>query len=185
MDDERSPVDRVADVVLYAPLGLVLEASRVVPEMAERGRRQVTFNWMVGRYAMRRARARSDEVVGLVAGTAEGLLDLAGIRLPWLSDDEETPPAPEAAAPAAAEEPAPPETADVAPHLTSVATGPPADAPAPDDLAIPGYDSLSAFQVVPRLEDLGGDELEAVRQYEHATRGRRTILSRIAQLQAS
>ena len=57
MDDERSPVDRVADVVLYAPLGLVLEAGRVVPEMAERGRRQVTFNWMVGRYAMRRARA--------------------------------------------------------------------------------------------------------------------------------
>lgn len=186
MDEQRSPVERVADVVVYAPLGLALEAGRVVPEMAERGRRQVTFNWMVGRYAMRRARARSDEVVGLAVGTAEGLLELAGIRLPWLSDEEAPPPpASEDPAPAAAEEPEPPETSGVAPHLTSVATEPPVDAPAPDDLAIPGYDSLSAFQVVPRLEDLGGDELEAVRQYEHATRGRRTILSRIAQLQAS
>jgi hypothetical protein len=51
-------------------------------------------------------------------------------------------------------------------------------------LAIHGYDALSASQVVQRLAGLAIDELEAVRTYEAETRGRRTILNRIAQLQA-
>jgi hypothetical protein len=51
------------------------------------------------------------------------------------------------------------------------------------NLAIPGYDSLSASQVLPRLSGLTPAELEAVRNYELATRGRRTILSKVAQLQ--
>jgi hypothetical protein len=38
--------------------------------------------------------------------------------------------------------------------------------------------------VVPRLDALRPRELEAVRAYEAAHRGRRTILNRIAQLQA-
>jgi hypothetical protein len=55
--------------------------------------------------------------------------------------------------------------------------------PGADTLAIPGYDSLSASQVLPRLEGLEPGELEAVRVYEEAHRGRRTILGRISQLQ--
>jgi len=51
------------------------------------------------------------------------------------------------------------------------------------DLAIPGYDALSASQVVQRLAGLADDELEAVREYETAHRGRKTILGRISQLQ--
>ena len=82
MDEQRSTAEQVADVLFYAPVGLALEARRLLPEMAERGRRQVTFNWMVGRYAVRRARARTDEVVGLVTETAGGLVDLTGLRLP-------------------------------------------------------------------------------------------------------
>ena len=42
----------------------------------------------------------------------------------------------------------------------------------------PDYDSLSASQVVPRLDGLTADELEAVRRYEAAHRGRRTILGK-------
>lgn len=52
------------------------------------------------------------------------------------------------------------------------------------DLSIPGYDTLSASQVVQRLAGLSPDELEDVRDYESGTRGRRTILSKIAQLQS-
>jgi hypothetical protein len=37
---------------------------------------------------------------------------------------------------------------------------------------------------VQRLAGLSPDELEAVRAYETATRGRKTILSRVAQLQS-
>ena len=49
-------------------------------------------------------------------------------------------------------------------------------------LAIPDYDSLSASQVVPRLESLSADELDAVRGYESSHRGRKTILNKIDQL---
>src|SRR5690606_21180894 len=61
----------------------------------------------------------------------------------------------------------------------------PASPPAaPTTLGIPDYDSLSASQVVPRLEGLSPEELQAVREYESATRGRKTILNKIVQLQA-
>ncbi len=56
--------------------------------------------------------------------------------------------------------------------------------PVAASLAIPGYDSLSASQVVQRLAGLSGTELEAVRAYETAGRGRRTILAKASQLQA-
>jgi hypothetical protein len=49
-------------------------------------------------------------------------------------------------------------------------------------LAIPGYDQLSASQVVERLEGLTPEELDAVRAYELAHRGRATILGKITQL---
>lgn len=52
-------------------------------------------------------------------------------------------------------------------------------------LAIPDYDGLSASHVVNRLAGLSSDELEAVRRYEALNRGRKTILSKIAQLQSS
>ena len=51
-------------------------------------------------------------------------------------------------------------------------------------LAIPGYDALSASQVVERLAGLSGEELAAVRQYETGHRRRRTILGKIEQLSA-
>jgi hypothetical protein len=52
-----------------------------------------------------------------------------------------------------------------------------------DELAaIPGYDTLSASQVVRRLEGLGQGELEAILRYEGSHRGRRTILHRTQQL---
>nr|MBA3655299.1 hypothetical protein [Actinomycetota bacterium] len=56
--------------------------------------------------------------------------------------------------------------------------------PSADALAIPGYDSLAASQVVQRLGGLSSAELEAVRDYEAATRARRTILNKVGQLQA-
>ena len=57
-------------------------------------------------------------------------------------------------------------------------------APSVDSLAIPGYDTLSASQVVQRLGGLSADELEAVRAYEEASRKRKTILARVEQLQS-
>jgi hypothetical protein len=60
-----------------------------------------------------------------------------------------------------------------------------ASGPSAGSLAIPGYDSLAASQVVQRLAGLSQEELEEVGAYEAAHRSRRTILSRIRQLQGS
>jgi hypothetical protein len=49
-------------------------------------------------------------------------------------------------------------------------------------LPIPGYDALSASQVVERLVGLAPEELDAVHQYESSHRQRRTILGKIEQL---
>jgi hypothetical protein len=50
------------------------------------------------------------------------------------------------------------------------------------ELPIPGYDALSASQVVQRLVGLSADELAAVHAYEATHRQRRTILGKIEQL---
>lgn len=50
------------------------------------------------------------------------------------------------------------------------------------DLAIPGYETLSASQVVRRLDGLGAAELQAIYEHEAGTRRRRTILHRTQQL---
>lgn len=68
-----------------------------------------------------------------------------------------------------------------APEATSSPTGA-AGGPAAASLAIPAYDTLSASQVLPRLEGLSVEELEAIRVYEDATRARKTVLSRIDHL---
>jgi hypothetical protein len=53
-----------------------------------------------------------------------------------------------------------------------------------DHLPIDEYESLAASHVVARLPTLTEDELAAVRAFEAAHRGRRTILGRIDQLLA-
>ena len=153
-DDEARPaVDRVADVVFFGPLGFVLEHRRLLPQMAQRGRRQVAFTAMIGRFTVRHGRER---VQGLIEG-------LAG-RAPA----DEPAPAPLVAVPSL---PTTDVTTETASTMSAAA------------LAIPQYDSLSAIQVVPRLEGLTDTELTQLRDYEVATRSRRTILAKISQLQ--
>ncbi len=79
------------------------------------------------------------------------------------------------AAPSTVSPTAPVDTAPSSPSASSVPTR-------PGGLAIPDYDELSASQVVDRLEGLESSELDAIRRYELANRGRNTILGKIAQL---
>jgi hypothetical protein len=82
------------------------------------------------------------------------------------------------------------DTSNTEATVTVLKTRPAKPAPAPrsipaqeqEELAIPGYDALAASQVVARLDALSLDELAAVERHELATRRRRTILTRIAQL---
>ena len=168
-DDGRNAVEALADLVLYAPLGLTLEARRLFPEMAARGRRQILFTRTIGKYTVRRGRQRVDDILG--TGLA-----LVSAYLPTSDDPDGD--RPDDAEVEAADDLA----ADLAPGPAPL--GVESIDPGPDSggLAIPDYDNLSAFQVMPRLEALDPTDLDAVREYEESTRGRRTILNKIAQL---
>ena len=62
------------------------------------------------------------------------------------------------------------------------ATGPADESGETSHLAIPGYETLAAAEIVSRLAGLTPRELAAVRAFEEAHRARRTVLTRIAQL---
>ena len=154
------PLSRIADVFFYLPIGLAARAVEEVPKLAAAGRerfqRQAPLARMVGQMAVAQGRRR---VEGLVDRRSDQPGDAGpGVVVPIrdLRDEDES-------------------SADAS------------AGPAPDaaDLPIPGYDSLSASQVVQRLPGLSADELEAVRAYEQAGRGRKTVLLRVAQLRSS
>ena len=80
------------------------------------------------------------------------------------------------------DKPSPPEPTVAASGQAKSSESTSGSAPSAQGLAIPGYDSLSASQVVQRLAGLSQEELAAVGEYEAAHRGRRTILTRVGQL---
>jgi hypothetical protein len=169
---EDDPTEQLLDVLVYAPLGLLLEARDLLPKLAEKGRQrmggQVTVARMVGELAVRQGQRRAEKVLErLRQQNSAG----AGSR-----------PSP-AGAPGNGHRPAPAAPATPPSAAAGGRAGAATSAkPASSSLAIPGYDTLSASQVVPRLEGLSVDELEAVRAYEEATRARKTVLTRIDQL---
>jgi hypothetical protein len=166
---ERNPLEQALDLFFYAPIGFLLNADEVIPQLIERGRAQVKMARMFGQFAVTQGQTEANKVTDRVEKQAAGLID----QLAAAAGARRSPPAPRPSrAPAA-----------TAPAATPQAA--PAAGPAVDSLAIPDYDSLSASQVVPRLAGLSGAELQAVGAYEVANRGRKTILSKVAQLQAS
>ena len=164
MEDKR-PLELALDVLVYVPVGLAVTAREWLPQLAARGRErltgQVTTARVVGQFAVQQGQLQAVKAFDRARTEAQSRLgDLGGT--------------PEAEA--AADAPLTPSP----PARTRAATSGPAGA----SLAIPGYDSLSASQVLPRLEGLAPDELEAVRAYEAGHRHRKTILGRIDQLQS-
>jgi hypothetical protein len=185
MSESKTPLDRALDVFVFAPIGLMLNADEVIRQMAERGRQSVSAARFLGQMAVHQGRTELDKAMGKLGEQTSALVDqiseVAGSR---------------PRAHVAPVTPAPPTEGQAAPTEAAVASSPstaasPATATSPDgvgpsvaSLAIPDYDSLAASQVLPRLAGLSAAELEAVRRYEVAHRGRKTILNRIAQLQA-
>src|SRR4051812_44311613 len=215
MSEQKSPLEQLLDLLVYAPVGIAVTASEELPKMIEKGRTRITgqvaMARMMGQFAVAQGQQQAEKIV---KDATERLTDLGVVpgSRPASAPAKQPTPATDAASGGA---PARHETADAAttaPTTTSSAPSAPTaptpptasegngtqpagtngSGPAParpagppaGDLAIPGYDSLSASQVVQRLAGLSGEELEAVRAYETANRGRKTILSRVAQLQS-
>lgn len=209
----KSPVEQAVETFVYAPIGLLFDGASLLPQLVEKGRSQVTMAKMIGRFAVEQGRTEATKAAAKIQDQAAGVLDFIGGSITPMAPVDEAPPAPAprarpAARPrtparpgaarqaarkvagVAAEGPRPSTTTAAAPRAAGRTAARPATAPAApagpaSDLAIPDYDGLSASHVVNRLGGLSAAELEAVRRYEAANRGRKTILSKVAQLQSS
>jgi hypothetical protein len=200
--DNKSPGDRLLELVVFGPTGLAVTLVEEFPKFVEKGRHrvegQVHTARLVGQFAFQMGRRQLEQSLGHLAAQSHGpprdvgadagdaAVDPEGRSHFEGRDDRESaseregghPVAPVGTAGAADHEPAAP------PWRPSVwlGSGGPNGAGSSTSLAIPGYDSLSASQVVQRLEGLSPPELEEVRAHEAAHRQRRTILHRVEQL---
>ncbi len=194
MDDGRP---NLLDVVCFAPLGLAQLASEELPKLA-RQRRQAVENriqlarW-IGQIAVQQAdrelrkrwRAAHDRPAATPPATP--IDDVVGVG--WPAD---APPLVEEQGAASIVEPTGAALGgdvvvaghDVPPAADGIGTVTSVAVPAADELPIAGYESLAAQQVVHRLATLTVDERAAIRRFETAHRGRRTILAKLDQLQA-
>ncbi|MGH9297752.1 MAG: hypothetical protein ACRDZP_07235 [Acidimicrobiales bacterium] len=178
MADERPLHERLLDLAIYVPVGLVVSVLEELPQLSEKGRERVSTQLKV-------AHMLGKLTIDQASRTAKKVLSEEE------KDESKGRPAPStsAASPrpvrrSAGPRPATGTASKAAPRPArpsrSASSG--SDVPRAAVLPIPGYDTLAASQVVQRLGSLRPDELDLVRRYEVATRGRRTILHRVAQL---
>lgn len=185
-DDGGSVGDHVLDLFVYAPAGLILSVFDDFPKLAALGRvrlnAQVSTARVIGEFAVKtghqQLKRKAEELFQRRVAPDHAADQSAGIH--------SVPPDRKTADPDG--------SPTVGPRAESVSPSGPASRPSPDpaapnghvptasSLAIPGFDTLSASQIVQRLDGLSRGELVAARAYEASNRGRRTILSRIDQL---
>jgi hypothetical protein len=166
-DQQPDIFDRAVELFVYAPVGfgqiVIEEVPPLLVRAVELGRETVTKQVVS---------ARSTGQVAIAFGIPM-LRKRLNAKVSALLTREGNVPAP-----------SPPRVA--APVTTPVVEpptpDPSGDAPAREELPIPGYDALSASQVVERLAGLERTEHDAVQAYESAHRQRRTILGKIEQL---
>ena len=204
MTADKNPIEEAVEQALstfvYAPIGLLFDGPARFPKLVRNGRSQVTNARMMGQFAVQMGRAEVTKRAAELDGPVVDLLRGLGVI-----DGPPPGPAPASAQPAvpvvdapdkpdqparkegstktpAARKPAAKKAARKTATKKKAAAKKAAPAPTAASLPITDYDSLSASQVVSRLQGLSAGELEAVRSYEAATRGRRTILNRVQQL---
>jgi hypothetical protein len=162
-NEEPTPVRRAIDLLVFAPVGLALTVAEDLPGLIGKGRQRfetdVRNARLIGQFVVNQGQREVVQRVGKLLHNA-----------PTDAGEADVDPAPE-------------------PPPTDPPTASPKPKPEPDpadavtvEAALAGYDTLSASQVVRRLESLGPDELRAVHRHEASHRNRRTILNRAQQL---
>jgi hypothetical protein len=176
--EEPTPVRRAIDLLVFAPVGVALTVVEDLPALINKGRQRfetdVRNARVIGQFVVNHGqRDLTQRVTKLFHSGGNDVTD-AGTIDAVTTDLQTTVPAPSASG-----TPSPP--SPEAPTSSVKPAPDPADAVAVE-AALAGYDTLSASQVVRRLESLGPDELRAVHRHEASHRNRRTILNRAQQL---
>ena len=171
MADDKTPLERLIETAVFAPLGIAAMVREELPKLVARGHQEANMAKAMGQFAVMFGRQELEKRLKQVA------------ERPAQTHAPASPVAPSPpTAPASAAAPAPPKPK---PRPAASGNGSAVTVHDANNLAIPGYDSLSASQVVERLAGLNAEELEAIGSYEAAGRGRRTILNRVAQLRGA
>jgi len=212
MTENHDRIERTLEVLLYAPLGFGLFLKDTAPTFVDmfvsRGRAEVdrrhgevqqhmttarSLGEVTMAYGPPIVRERVSRTVADARRRAEALL---ATTVPDVAPTGTEPEPGPARGGASATDPEPAASASPVASVPAAAPEPPAvgvtawtsentsngDPVLSSVLPIPGYDALSASQVVERLVGLGPEELDAVHQYEASHRQRRTILGKIEQL---
>ena len=178
-EEPKGPISQAIDALVYAPIGLFFDGPTLLPKLVKEGKNHAKGARVFGEFAVRQGRAELGRRLSSFEAQAGEVLRTLGV----LPDDEADAPGPPGTGLAAADGAARSGSA-AAPGNGAFLVDDDFLAPPVESLAITDYDSLSASQVVTRLDGLEADELEAVRAYESAHRGRKTILNKVAQIQA-
>jgi hypothetical protein len=183
--EERPAPGTLLDYLLYAPLGAAVVAAEELPRLAERGRerfeKRIVLASSIGKFAVAAAVRRlkappSGHTSVLVAESQPAPQAPSPVPVaPPPSTQRRAPQATRPSRPPRPRSPAVGKSAETAELAADVAG---------EELPIPAYGTMAASQVVERLASLTPSELESVRRHESATRRRRTVLHRIAQLNA-
>jgi hypothetical protein len=153
--DESKSTDQLVDLLVYAPVGIALEAVDNLPKFIARGKSQVTLGRFVARAAAKKGTSTIESLGERVVQEAgQAIVDLFGIDLSRDAPAEDEP--------------------IVSPRSTGSSPE--------SSLPIPEYDSQAAAQIVKLLGQLTAEERELVETHERAGRNRVTILRKIEQL---
>jgi hypothetical protein len=192
VSDNETPIEKAVELLVYAPIGLAMFAKDTVPTFMKmfvaRGHTEVTqrrktAGTQAGNYktiGQMAVKYGGPEVKRQAGAAAENVRRRAEETLSTIAAATATPPAPPSA-PTAARSGTPARPSTPAATAVPATNGTPVPNPS-GELPIPGYDLLSAPQVIERLDGLATPELLAVKTYELAHRARTTIIGKIAQL---
>ena len=157
MPDQRPLIERLLDVVVYAPIGLLGQLQEEVPKFAAEGRQKFENRVQVAKFIGQ---------MSVTYGRQEVARKLA----------ERSQRA--AATPAPVVDDSPPEASFPDDAAAAAAVTAPESAPLPFD----GYDTMAAAHIVQQLRRMARAELDAVEAYEQQHRNRRTVLAKIDQI---
>jgi hypothetical protein len=179
--DGQTLNERLLDLLVYAPVGAAVSLVEEFPSLAARGRDRlgvrVSSARAVGQFVVQAGhdemKRRSERLF------TRGAPPTSGRATSGSTGERPSGAGPVGPSTAPASEAVPVVSPPSAPNRSVPSNG---HVPAVTTLSIPGFDTLSASQVVQRLDGLNRSELVSVRAYEASNRGRRTILSRVDQL---
>jgi hypothetical protein len=150
---ERTP--SLVDFVVFAPIGFVLKASTVVPELIQAGRaeyrKQAVVARLLGKMVVDQQRRKRQRPAVRPAPH------------PTVVETDEATAYPPTAAPL---------DLDSAPSTSPLAA----------ELPIDGYDTLAARSILTLIEGLAPADLDRIETYERTHRQRATVLHRITQI---